>query len=96
MRTTLLVMRLFFSMVLSMALLPDVLVTADTIDSHTVVLDGSGKIIPWTTDPSLGYDQVMNLAWNYLLTGVPSDSQNGKPYYYSYSCMLPDTQQAYI
>jgi hypothetical protein len=64
-----------------------------TLDSHTVVLDSDSRIIPWTTDPASGYDQVMGLAWNYLLTVVPSDSSNGKPYYYSYSYLDPDSQQ---
>ena len=67
---------------------------AATLDGHTVVLDGNGKIIPWTTDPSQGYDEVMNLAWNYLLFSVPSDGKNGQPDYYSYSYLNPDTQQA--
>lgn len=65
---------------------------ADTLNGHTVVLDSSGKIVPWTTDPSLGYDTVVNLAWDYMLNKVPNAS-NGKPGYYSYSYMNPDTQQ---
>lgn len=63
------------------------------INGHDVVLDESGKIIPWTPDPTQGYDQVMNLAWNYLLNIVPNNSQNGKPAYYSHSYMNPDTQE---
>ena len=63
------------------------------INGHTVVLDGTSKIIPWTTDPSQGYDQVMDLAWTYLLNNVPNDSQNHKPDYYSHSYLNPDTQQ---
>lgn len=64
---------------------------AVTLDSHVVVLDSAGKIIPWTANPNEGYDQVVTLAWNYLLTGVPIDTKNGKPYYYSYSYMEPAT-----
>lgn len=63
------------------------------INGHGVVLDSSGKIIPWTPDPTQGYDQVMNLAWNYLVDAVPSDSRNGKPAYYSHSYTVPDTQE---
>nr|WP_281720726.1 hypothetical protein [Nitrosomonas nitrosa] len=65
-----------------------------TINGHDVVLDGSGKIIPWTPDPTQGYDHVMSLAWNYLVDSVPNDNQNGKPAYYSHSYMNPDTQEA--
>ena len=65
----------------------------DALNGHTVLLDGSGKIIPWTTDPAQGYDQVMNLAWGYLLNSVPIDSMTGKPAYYSRSYLSPDTQQ---
>src|SRR4051794_23902627 len=65
---------------------------ADTINGHTVVLDSSGKIIPWTADPSLGYDTVVNLAWDYLLNRVPNDT-TGKPAYFTRSYLVPDTQQ---
>jgi chitodextrinase len=65
---------------------------ADTINGHTVVLDSSGKIIPWTPDPSLGYDTVVNLAWDYLLNRVPNDD-TGKPAYFTRSYLVPDTQQ---
>lgn len=64
------------------------------INGHNVVLDDSGKIIPWTPDPTQGYHHVMSLAWNYLLNSVPSDSQNGKPTYYSHSYLKPDTQES--
>jgi len=65
----------------------------EILNGHNVVLDGSGQIIPWTPDPTQGYDHVMTLSWNYLLNSVPSDSQNGKPAYYSHSYMKPDTQE---
>jgi hypothetical protein len=65
----------------------------DIINGHDVVLDGSDQIIPWTSDPTQGYDQVMSLAWNYFLNDVPRDNQNGKPAYYSHSYMKPDTQE---
>jgi chitodextrinase/regulation of enolase protein 1 (concanavalin A-like superfamily) len=67
--------------------------SAVTLNTHTVVLDGSGKIVPWTANPADGYDTVMNLAWNYFLHSVPTDSGTGKPGYFSTSYMDPDTQQ---
>ncbi|MBS1850679.1 MAG: hypothetical protein JST79_07180 [Acidobacteria bacterium] len=67
-------------------------VFADTLNGHTVVLDGSNKIIPWTPDPTQGYDTVITLAWNYLLNDVPV-ACSGKPAYYCYSYLDPDTQQ---
>ena len=94
MRLKSIILELVFTVVLAMIVLPAVPVKAlDIINGHNVVLDGSGKIIPWTPDPTQGYDQVMKLSWNYLLNSVPSDSQNGKPAYYSHSYMNPDTQE---
>ena len=94
MRLRSIIFKLVFVVILAMIVLPTVSVKAlDIINGHNVVLDGSGKIIPWTPDPTQGYDHVMNLSWNYLLNSVPSDSQNGKPAYYSYSYMNSDTQE---
>lgn len=68
---------------------------ADALNDHTVILDESGKIIPWTEEPGQAYGHVMDIAWDYMLNRVPSDSTNGKPTYYSYSYLLPDSQQPY-
>lgn len=77
-----------------MSVLSAVSVTAPgTINGHNVVLDSSGKIVPWTSDSTHGYDRVIGLSWNYLLDGVPSDIHNGKPAYYSHSYLNPDTQE---
>ena len=94
MRLRSIILKLIFAVIPAMIVLPTVSVKAlDIINGHNVVLDGSGKIIPWTPYPTQGYDHVMNLSWNHLLNRVPSDSQNGKPVYYSYSYMNPDTQE---
>ncbi len=94
MRLKSIVLKLGLTVLLVMIVLSAVSLKAPaTINGHNVVLDGSGKIIPWTPDPTQGYDHVMNLAWNYLLNSVPSDSQNGKPAYYSHSYLKPDTQE---
>ncbi|MBJ6725747.1 DUF4082 domain-containing protein [Geomesophilobacter sediminis] len=66
----------------------------DVLNGHNVVLDGSGAIVPWSTDPALGYDEVTRLAWNYLVHSVPNDPATGMPMYYSRSDLYPDTQQA--
>ena len=66
---------------------------AASLNGHQVVLDGSGRIIPWTANPGDGYGTVIDNAWNYLLNSVPNDPANGKPAYYSHSYMNPDTQQ---
>jgi hypothetical protein len=88
------VFKLGFTVLLAMIVLSAVSVKApDIINGHNVVLDDSGQIIPWTSDPTQGYDQVMSLSWNYVFNGVPRDSQNGKPAYYSHSYMKPDTQE---
>ena len=57
-------------------------VGATTLNGHAVVLDNSGKIIPWTTNPGDGYGAVIDSAWNYLLKSMPNDSTNGKPTYF--------------
>jgi hypothetical protein len=64
-----------------------------TINGHTVLVYPTGKIIPWTSNPTYGYDSVMKLAWNYLLNSVPNDPSTGKPAYYSRSYINPNTQQ---
>jgi hypothetical protein len=64
-----------------------------TLNGHTVLAYPAGKIIPWTSNPTLGYDTVMKLAWNYLLNSVPNDPATGKPAYYSRSYINPNTQQ---
>jgi hypothetical protein len=62
-----------------------------TLNGHSVFADASGKIIPWTPNPTDGYNNVMALAWNYLLSGVPNDPTTGKPAYYSRSLLDPST-----
>ncbi len=65
---------------------------AAVLNTNTVVLDASGRIIPWTADPGAGYGTVMDLAWDYFLHDVPVDRTNGKPAYFSSSYLDPDTQ----
>ncbi len=94
MRLKSIVLKLGFTVLLAMVVLSAVSVKAPaTINGHNVVLDGRGEIIPWTPDPTQGYDHVMSLAWNYLVNGVPNDNKNGKPAYYSHSYINPDTQE---
>jgi hypothetical protein len=64
-----------------------------TLNTHTVLAYPSGKIVPWTANPSYAYDSVVKLAWNYLLNSVPNDPLTGKPAYYSRSYLNPNTQQ---
>jgi hypothetical protein len=87
------VLKLGLTVLLVLIVLSAVSVKAPaTLNGHNVVLDGSGKIIPWTPDPTQGYDQVMSLAWDYLVNRVPNDNPNGRPAYYSHSYIDPDTQ----
>jgi hypothetical protein len=66
---------------------------ADKLNGHTVVLDSSKKIIPWTPNPAHGYSEVMAKAWDYFLNRVPNDPATGKPAYFSQSYLDPNTQQ---
>ena len=93
-------MRLRTSPLLVLALVVSVLgapatpaAAAGALNGHAVVLDGNGRIIPWTTNPSDGYGTVIDAAWQYLLDDVPTDPANGKPAYYSHSYLNPDTQE---
>ena len=53
MRLRSIIFKLVFVVILAMIVLPTVSVKAlDIINGHNVVLDGSGKIIPWTPDPT--------------------------------------------
>lgn len=75
-----------------LVVLPAPLAHAASVNSHTVILDANGKIIPWTANPGDGYHTVVTSAWNYLLNSVPNDPSTGKPAYYSQSYLNPDTQ----
>ncbi len=63
-----------------------------TLNTHAVMVDSTNKIVSWVPEQDKAYDQVIGQAWNYLLHSVPTAS-NGKPAYYSYSYMDPNTQQ---
>ncbi len=63
---------------------------AATLDTHTVKLDGSSKIVPWTTDPADGYDRVVGLSWGLLKNDIPIDPANGLPVFYTHSEYDPD------
>jgi len=69
--------------------------SAETLNGHTVLLDGGGKLLPWTGRPvpTDGYDRVVRNAWDYLLHRVPDDPATGRPAYFSQSYLDPDTQQ---
>jgi hypothetical protein len=66
---------------------------ATTLNTHTVVLDGSSKIVSWVSPQDQAYANVSELAWNYLLNSVPNDPSTGKPAYLSQSYLDPNTQQ---
>jgi hypothetical protein len=70
-------------------------VFAATLNTHTVLVDESGKIIPWTgmPTPTDGFDRVLRDAWDYLQNRVPDDPDTGWPAYFSQSYLDPDTQQ---
>ena len=71
--------------------LPGLLIGA-TLDTYTVVLDGAGKIIPWTTNAAAGYDRVMFLSWDLLKNRIPNDPANGLPVTYTHSEYNPDNR----
>ncbi len=52
---------------------------SETLRYHTVVLDGSNKILPWYSPASKAYDRYLYQLWQWLPT-VPN--YNGLPMYY--------------
>lgn len=61
------------------------------LDTHVVVLDGQGRIIPWTPNPADGYDRVMFLSWDLLKNRIPLLSSTGLPVFYTESEYHPAT-----
>lgn len=61
---------------------------AEALNGHPVVLDASGKLLSWVTPQEAAYDRVMRLAWDYLLHGVPIES-NGLKVFFTYCCLDP-------
>jgi len=62
--------------------------TTGAIDSHPVVLDSNGRLLPWTT-----YDQIVKLNVAMLENGLPLDSRTGLPLYYFYPYFDSNTLQ---
>jgi hypothetical protein len=58
----------------------------ETLNGHAIRLDSTGKLLPWVTPDDKAYDRVIRLAWDFLLTKVPTES-NGLKSFYSYCCL---------
>lgn len=62
-------------------------VTNDTLMGHRVVLDQTGKLVPWLQDPE-PFSKLTELAWTYWTgSGVPN--MNGHPLWYWYPSWHP-------
>ena len=72
---------------------PGVGSAAEVLDTHPVVLDGNGDIVPWTGEGSDAYDAVLRLGVDYLTTRAPVDDRTGLPTYLLYSYLDPDSQE---
>jgi hypothetical protein len=59
-----------------------------TFNLHRVILDDSGKLLPWAEPQSEAYDRVMRLGWEFLLNKVPVEA-NGLKTFYGYCCLDP-------
>jgi hypothetical protein len=61
---------------------------AETFNSHTVVLDDQGKIIPWSRPVGKAYDQFLRARWDFIKTRVPPSPgpapRSSYPQYYFY------------
>ena len=72
-----------------MLLLPPVC-RAQTINGHTVVLDGSGKLLSWLPQGS-AYGRIVDRVWNGFLNTIPTDPVTGLKLYYLYPYVAPGT-----
>ncbi len=63
-----------------------------TLNGHTVILDGSGKIVPWDQSSANAYDTYLDQRWNFIKTQVPnspgSPPVSNYPQYYFYDGYL--------
>jgi hypothetical protein len=61
---------------------------AEVLNSHTVVLDKQGKIIPWSIPAEKAYDQFLRQRWDFIKTRVPASPgpapRSSYPQYYFY------------
>ena len=68
-------------------------ITNTTFNTHKVVLDNLGKIIPWYTPQENAYDHFLHLRWDFIKTRVPNspgpDPRSRYPQYYFY-CAFKD------
>jgi len=58
----------------------------EVLNGHAIRLDSTGRLIPWVTPEDEAFDRVVRLAWDFLLTKVPTE-KNGLKTFYSYCCM---------
>ena len=60
---------------------------ADTLDTHTVVLDGTGKLMSWAEPQDKAYASVAKLSADFIKTAMigPIDGANGLPVIYTHS-----------
>jgi hypothetical protein len=58
----------------------------EVLNGHAIRLDANGRLLPWVTPEAKAYDQVIRLAWDFLLNKVPVEN-NGLKSFYSYCCM---------
>ena len=64
---------------------------AATLNTHPVATDAQGKLISWLGPQDQAYDQVIKLAWDFLINRVPRDANRGNlPAYYLYPYVYGD------
>ena len=81
--------RLRLCFFLFLALCPSL---AQVFNTHTVVLDGDGKLLSWAQPQDKAYDRVVHLAWDFLLNKVRVEP-NGLKSYYTYCCLDGNTMK---
>jgi len=79
-------MRRLFSCVFLLFLFALCPAYAQVFNTHTVVLDGNGKLLSWVEPQDKAYDRVVRLAWDFLLNKVHVEP-NGLKSYYTYCCI---------
>lgn len=60
----------------------------DTFNTHPVVLDGQGRILPWFSPAAKAYDHFLRLRWEFIKTKAPMSPgpppRSSYPHYYFY------------
>ena len=69
----------------------------EVFNSHAVMLDGQGKLLPWYGPAGRAYDHFVKLRWQFIKTRVPQSPgpapRSDYPQYFFYCAYLGQERQ---